>query len=172
MLRTQIFQQGDNPFLSDVFHRVDSSQMRMGILDSKEPCIVLATSGMMSGGPVMEYFRAWASDEKNGLLFVGYQADGTFGRRLQRGLNEATFLDGPRQASVPVKIDIATIEGFSGHSDRTQLMNYVASLDPRPQRIILNHGEESKALDLCSSLHKRFGVESRLPYNLESIRVL
>ncbi|HLN51311.1 MAG TPA: beta-CASP ribonuclease aCPSF1 [Thermoplasmata archaeon] len=172
MLRTQIFQQGDNPFLSDIFRRVDSSQMRMGILDSKEPCIVLATSGMMSGGPVMEYFRAWASDEKNGLLFVGYQADGTFGRRLQRGLNEATFLDGPRQASVSVKIDIATIEGFSGHSDRTQLMNYVASLDPRPQRIILNHGEESKALDLCSSLHKRFGVESRLPYNLESIRVL
>ncbi len=172
LLRTQIFQQGDNPFLSDIFRRVDSSQMRMGIVDSKEPCIVLATSGMMSGGPVMEYFRAWAADEKNGLLFVGYQADGTFGRRLQRGMSDATFLDGSRQASVPVKIDIATIEGFSGHSDRTQLMNYVGSLDPRPQRVILNHGEESKSLDLCSSLHKRFGVESRLPFNLESIRVL
>ena len=171
-LRTQIFQQGDNPFLSDIFHRVDSSQMRIGILDSKEPCIVLATSGMMSGGPVMEYFRAWAQDEKNGLLFVGYQAEGTFGRRLQRGLSEATFLDGSRQASVPVQIDLATIEGFSGHSDRVQLMNYVASLDPRPQRVILNHGEESKILDLCSSLHKRFNVESKAPYNLEAVRVL
>ena len=61
--------------------------MRYGLLDSKEPCIILATSGMMSGGPVMEYFRAWAPDEKNGILFVGYQADGTFGRRLQRGLS-------------------------------------------------------------------------------------
>ncbi len=171
-LRTQIFQQGDNPFLSDIFHRVDSSQMRSGILDSKDPCIVLATSGMMSGGPVMEYFRAWASEEKNGLLFVGYQAEGTFGRRLQRGMAEATFLDGSRQASVPVKIDLATIEGFSGHSDRVQLMNFVASLDPRPQRVILNHGEESKVVDLCSSLHKRFNVESRAPYNLEAIRVL
>jgi uncharacterized protein len=171
-LRTQIFQQGDNPFLSDIFRRVDSSQMRMGILDSKEPCIILATSGMMSGGPVMEYFRAWSPDEKNGLLFVGYQAEGTFGRRLQRGMAEATFLDGSRQANVPVKIDIATIEGFSGHSDRVQLMNYVASLDPRPQRIILNHGEESKTVDLSSSLHKRFNVESRAPYNLEAIRVL
>ena len=171
-LRTQIFQQGDNPFLSDVFRRVDSSQMRTGILDSKEPCIILATSGMMSGGPVMEYFRAWAPDEKNGLLFVGYQAEGTFGRRLQRGLSEATFLDGSRQAAVPVKIDIATIEGFSGHSDRVQLMNYVASLDPRPQRVILNHGEESKIIDLSSSLHKRFNLESRAPFNLEAIRVL
>ena len=171
-LRTQIFQQGDNPFLSDIFHRIDSSQMRSTVLDSKEPSIVLATSGMMSGGPVMEYFRAWAPDEKNGLLFVGYQAEGTFGNRLQRGMSEATFLDGVRQASVPVKLEIATIEGFSGHSDRVQLMNYVASLDPRPQRVILNHGEESRILDLTSSLHKRFNVESRAPYNLEAVRLI
>jgi KH/beta-lactamase-domain protein len=171
-LRTQIFQQGDNPFLSDIFRRVDSSQMRMGIVDSKEPCIVLATSGMMSGGPVMEYFRGWAPEEKNGLLFVGYQAEGTFGKRLQRGLSEASFLDGTRQASVPVRLEIATIEGFSGHSDRVQLMNYVASLDPRPRMIILNHGEESKTVDLSSSLHKRFNLESRAPYNLEAIRML
>jgi uncharacterized protein len=171
-LRTQIFQQGDNPFLSDVFHRVDSSQMRNGIVDGKEPCIVLATSGMMSGGPVMEYFRSWAADEKNGLLFVGYQAEGTFGRRLQRGLNESTFLDGGRTTNVPVRIEIATIEGFSGHSDRVQLMNYVATLDPRPQKIILNHGEESKILDLATSLHKRFNLETRAPYNLEAVRLL
>jgi uncharacterized protein len=171
-LRTQIFQQGDNPFLSDVFHRVDSAGMRTGIIDSKEPCIVLATSGMMSGGPVMEYFRGWAGDEKNALLFVGYQADGTFGRRLQRGLSETTFGEGQRTSQVPIKLELATVEGFSGHSDRVQLMNFVASLDPRPQRIILNHGEESKAIDLSSSLHKRFNVESRVPYNLEAIRLL
>jgi uncharacterized protein len=171
-LRTQIFQQGDNPFLSDVFHRVDSAGMRTSIIDGKEPCIVLATSGMMSGGPVMEYFRGWAAEERNALLFVGYQADGTFGRRLQRGLAETTFLDGQRQASVPIKLEIATVEGFSGHSDRVQLMNFVASLDPRPQRVILNHGEESKAIDLSSSLHKRFNLESRVPYNLEAIRLL
>jgi uncharacterized protein len=171
-LRTQIFQQGDNPFLSDVFHRVDSAAMRNGVIDSKEPCIVLATSGMMSGGPVMEYFRGWAQEERNALLFVGYQADGTFGRRLQRGLSETTFLEGQRQSSVPIKLEIATVEGFSGHSDRVQLMNFVASLDPRPQRVILNHGEESKAIDLSSSLHKRFNLESRVPYNLEAIRLL
>jgi predicted metal-dependent RNase len=127
---------------------------------------------MMSGGPVMEYFKAWAHDEKNGILFVGYQAEGTFGRRLQRGLGEASFLDGGRTANVPVKLEIATIEGFSGHSDRVQLMNYVATLDPRPQKIILNHGEESKILDLATSLHKRFNVETRAPYNLEAVRLL
>ena len=171
-LRTQIFQQGDNPFLSDVFHRIDSSSMRSSVVDSKEPCIILATSGMMSGGPVMEYFKSWAAEEKNGILFVGYQADGTFGRRLQRGLAEATFMDGGRQVTVAVRLEVATIEGFSGHSDRVQLMNYVASLDPRPQRVIMNHGEESKALDLSASLHKRFNLETRAPYNLEAVRLL
>jgi KH/beta-lactamase-domain protein len=171
-LRTQIFQQGDNPFLSDVFHRIDSSSMRMSVLDSKDPCIILATSGMMSGGPVMEYFKAWAPDEKSAILFVGYQADGTFGRRLQRGLNEATFMDGGRTINVPVRLEVATIEGFSGHSDRVQLMNYVATLDPRPQKILLNHGEESKIIDLSTSLHKRFNVETRAPYNLEAVRLL
>ncbi len=171
-LRTQIFQQGDNPFLSDVFHRVDSQQMRMNILDSKEPCIVLATSGMMSGGPVMEYFRNWSGDEKNALVFVGYQADGTFGRRLQRGVSETTFMDGPRQVPIPVRFEMSTIEGFSGHSDRAQLMNYIASVDPRPQRVLVNHGDESKAIDLASSLHKRFNLETRVPYNLEAVRLL
>jgi KH/beta-lactamase-domain protein len=171
-LRTEIFQQGDNPFLSDIFRRVDSSQMRNSILDDKDSAIVLATSGMMSGGPVMEYFRAWAPEENHGILFVGYQAEGTFGRRLQRGMTEATFMDGGRPSTFPVKLEVATIEGFSGHSDRVQLMNYVATLDPRPQRVLLCHGEESKTLDLATSLHKRFNLETRAPYNLEAIRML
>ena len=81
-------------------------------------------------------------------------------------------MDGGRQASVGVKLEVATIEGFSGHSDRVQLMNYIATVDPRPQRIILNHGEESKSVDLSSSLHKRFNVETRVPYNLEAVRLL
>ena len=81
-------------------------------------------------------------------------------------------MDGSRQQSVPVKLEVATIEGFSGHSDRMQLMNYVASVDPRPQRVILSHGEESKALDLSSALHKRFNLESRVPYNLEAVRLI
>ncbi len=171
-LRGQIFQQGDNPFLSEIFRRVDSAHMRSEILDAHEPCVVLATSGMMSGGPVMEYFRGWAPAPTNALLFVGYQAEGTFGRRLQRGVSEATVLDGGRSVSVPVRLEIATVEGFSGHSDRNQLMNYVANLDPRPRQILVNHGEESRALDLASSFQRRFGVASQAPLNLEAVRLL
>ncbi len=170
-LRTQIFQQGDNPFLSDVFQRVDSSQKRMSVIDDRDASIVLATSGMMSGGPVMEYFKAWAPEERNGMAFAGYQADGTFGRRLQRGMREATVMDRERAVTVPIRFEITTAEGFSGHSDRVQLMNYIATVEPRPQRVMLCHGEEQKSLDLASSLHKRFGLETRAPYNLETVRL-
>jgi predicted metal-dependent RNase len=73
---------------------------------------------------------------------------------------------------VAVKLEVATIEGFSGHSDRVQLMNYVATVDPRPRQVLLSHGEESKAVDLATSLHKRFNLESRAPYNLEAVRLI
>ncbi len=169
-LRSQIFRRADNPFLSDIFRRVDSAKMRSDILDATEPCAVLATSGMMSGGPVMEYFRAWAGDELSALLFVGYQAEGTLGRRLQGGLSQVSLVAEGQPVSVGVRMEISTIEGFSGHSDRNQLMSYVA--DVRPRRVLVNHGEESRALDLAASVRRQFGVEAYVPYNLEACRVL
>jgi hypothetical protein len=141
-------------------------------MDEKEASIVLATSGMMNGGPVMEYFKAWAAHEENGMVFSGYQAEGTFGRRLQSGMTEATMNDNGKTLTFPIRHEMVNCEGFSGHSDRVQLVNYVATLDPRPQRIMICHGEENRSLDLAASLHKRFGMETRVPYNLETVRVL
>src|SRR5207245_2825296 len=82
-LRTQIFQTGENPFLSPMFKRVETADMRSNIIDDVEPCIVLATSGMMSGGPVLEYFKGWADNPLHALLFVGFQSEGSLCRPLQ-----------------------------------------------------------------------------------------
>jgi KH/beta-lactamase-domain protein len=169
-LRTQIFQKNENPFLSDVFKRVDSQEMRETIANDTDPCIVLATSGMMNGGPVMEYFKTWASDPNNTIIFVGYQAEGTLGRRIQRGLSQLVMNDRGNQITVDINLNLETCDGFSGHSDRKQLLNYVGSMDPKPERIIIGHGEESKCIELASTLYKRYGVETRVPYNLETIR--
>ena len=62
------------------------------IVMDNSPCIVLATSGMLNGGPVMEYFKNWASEPRNSLCFVGYQAEGTLGRRLQKGFGEVPMI--------------------------------------------------------------------------------
>lgn len=170
-LRTQIFQQGENPFLSDIFKRVDSMTMREEICHSPEPCIVLATAGMMNGGPVLEYFKAWADNPINWLLFVGYQSEGSIGRQVQRGRKEITMSEKGTAINLNIRINAETIDGFSGHSDRRQLMNYIASLDPKPDRIIIGHGEDRKCTDLASSLYKKFNIETRAPQNLETIRL-
>ncbi len=170
-LRTQIFQSGENPFLSPTFHRVETADMRRNIVDDVEPCVVLATSGMMSGGPVLEYFKGWADNPLHALLFVGFQSEGSLGRRIQREAREITLNDRGNPLTLPIKMDVETIDGFSGHSDRMQLLNYVGTMEPRPERVIVNHGEEYKCADLASSLYKKFGMETRAPMNLETIRL-
>jgi uncharacterized protein len=170
-LRNSIFQKGENPFLAEIFHRVETSKSRDDIIHNPEPCIVLATSGMLNGGPVMEYFKEWCHDENNCIIFVGFNAEGTMGRRIQKGWKEIQFHHDGKTISVPIKIRIETVDGFSGHSDRRQLMNFVHNLYPRPERIIIGHGEESKSLEFASAVYKKFNIESRVPYNLETIRM-
>ena len=170
-LRTQIFQQNENPFLSPIFKRVETAAMREEICHSPDPCIVLATSGMMSGGPVMEYFREWADDPNNWLLFVGYQSEGSIGRSIQRGRSEISMNMRGQTINLNIKMQRQTVDGFSGHSDRKQLMKYISTLEPRPDRIIIGHGEDRKCTDLASSIYKKFGIETKAPQNLETIRL-
>lgn len=170
-LRTQIFQMGQNPFLSPIFKRVDSSEMRDQIKHDPDPAIVLATSGMMNGGPVLEYMKSWGDNPNHSLIFVGYQAEGTLGRKIQKGAPELTLPDKGKSITIPLKMSVDTVDGFSGHSDRRQLINYIATLEPKPERIIILHGEEHKCTDLASALYKKFNVETRAPMNLETIRM-
>ncbi len=170
-LKNKIFHEDENPLLSERFKRVDSHQMREEVLASEEPCIILATSGMVSGGPIMEYLREWAPDEKSTLVFVGFQAGGTLGHKLQRGRREIPLTEGGRSRAVRMEMQIETIDGFSGHSDRGQLLNYIGNMSPRPKQILLNHGEESKTLQLASTLQQKFKIDARAPYNLETIRL-
>ncbi len=165
-LRKKIFQEGENPLMSDIFVRVENYDRRREIIDESDECIILATSGMLNGGPVMEYFKSWAEEERNTLIFVGYQAEGTLGRKIQKGWKEIVIGD----KVIKVEMNIETCEGFSGHSDRKQLMNYVKNLTPKPKKIIVNHGEESKCIDFASSIHKRYGISTLTIKNLETVR--
>ena len=170
-LRAQIFQQGENPLLSEIFKRVDSNEMRQDIIGNHpKSCVVLATSGMMNGGPVMEYFKEWAQDKKNSIAFVGYQAEGTLGKRIQKGWEEIPLNTGGNVVNIKMKMKVETCDGFSGHSDRRQLLNFVNNMSPRPERVIFGHGEESKCLDISSTVHKRYNINTTAPNNLETIR--
>ena len=169
-LRQMIFHQGHSPFLADYFVQVDSKNVRSEIVESG-PCIIMATSGMMTGGPSVEYFRLLAEDPKNTLIFVSYQVEGTLGRRIQKGFRDIQMRtpDG-RMEAVKVNLNVITNEGFSGHSSRHQIMNFLSQLKPKPERIIICHGEESKCIDIASAVHKRYNINTMALSNLETTR--
>ncbi len=167
-LRNLIFKEGHNPFLAECFEQVDSAEKRERVITG-EPCVIITTSGMLNGGPVMEYLRNLAADERNCLVFVGYQADGTLGRRIQKGWREIPI--GNRETIV-VNLDCITVDGFSGHSDRRQLMNFVSHMQPKPEKIFAIHGDENKTIDLASSIYKKLHIQTTSPMNLETYRLI
>ena len=171
-LQRQIFHMNNNPFNSEIFHRVSGMTERKNVIDEKEPSVILTTSGMITGGPIMEYLRHLAGDKKNTLIFIGYQAEGTLGSRIQKGWRDVPFPGGNgSQQLLKIEANIATVEGFSGHSDRNQLLNYISKIRARPERIIIGHGEPSKSMNLASTIHKLHRVETIVPRNLDAIRL-
>jgi hypothetical protein len=171
-LRKLIFQKGQNPFLADCFKPVDSHDLRKKIIEDPHPCVILSTSGMMNAGPVMEYFKAFAPDPNNTLVFVGYQADGTLGRRIQKGWKEIPVSSKNGTEVVKMNMGVEVVDGFSGHSDRKQLMEYFKKMKPQPERVFTEHGDERSCIDLASSLHKKYRLETRALTNLETIRLV
>jgi hypothetical protein len=171
-LRDLIFHHGINPFISENFIKVDSISKRVEVIEENLPSVILATSGMLNGGPVMEYLKSLAPDERNTLIFVGYQAEGTLGRRIQKGWREVPFPVNGRREVVHVKMNVETVDGFSGHSDRRQLMNYIKVLSSKPEKVITIHGDENKCVDLASSIYKAHRIETKAPMNLETVRFI
>lgn len=171
-MRKSIFQLNENPFLAPYLKEVGSPKERQQVLEDTGPCVILATSGMLTGGPSVEYLKGLAENERNMLIFVSYQGEGSLGRRIQRGEKEIIFNKVSSKSEVlNIRLQIETIDGFSGHSSRKELLNFIAKCQPRPKKVIVNHGESSRCLDLASSIYQNFHVESVAPKNLEVVRI-
>ncbi|UCH57542.1 MAG: beta-CASP ribonuclease aCPSF1, partial [Candidatus Bathyarchaeota archaeon] len=170
-LRDQILREGQNPFESDYFTVVKQPDLRDEIAEGGA-CIIMATAGMMEGGPVIEYFKRLAPQEENGLLFVSYQVAGTKGQRIQAGMRSIqTFNHSGKMEVTNIRLTTHTIEGFSGHSDRKQLLNYVRKIRPTPRRVFLVHGEESKCQNMARTVSRFRGVRAYSPDLLETFRL-
>lgn len=166
---------GDNPFTIANFKEVANAKDREAIYDSSECAIVLATSGMMNGGTSVEYFKHFASDEKNAICFVGYQAQGTLGRRIKDGEKEILLYNtGSSDDKVKVNLQVCEMKGgFSAHSDLALSKKFLSTLSVKPKKVILNHGEASKISSFSEVTKKILGnVKVYTPDNLESIRLI
>ena len=171
-VRHSILHEGINPFQSDYFTIVEHPNVRQEIIDG-EPCIIMATSGMLEGGPVIEYFKSLAENDKNAIIFVSYQIEGTLGRRVKKGLTDVTMMNSEGKLDV-VKVGLRaeSIEGFSGHSDRRQIINYIVQLMPKPERVVVCHGERAKCLSIANFIQRRCEVETLVPSVMETFRLL
>jgi hypothetical protein len=171
-LRQKILETDDNPFDSEYFTNIEHSNSREEPLREQSPCIIIATSGMLEGGPVIEYLRNIAPDKKNKILFVSYQVNGTLGRRVMDGARQVSLLgkDGKVEV-VSINCGIERLEGFSGHSDYNQLMSFVQRLRPKLRRVLVNHGEKRKSENLSMSIRRMYRVSTHYPQIQEAIKL-
>ena len=137
-------------------------------LQPNEPAVILAPSSMLIGGPSVDYLKQIVNDPKSTLVVLSYQSLDTPGRAL---------LDGAKQVKVGgetlnVQCQVKRIDGLGSHSDYNQLMAYVLRLRPKLRRILVNHGERSKAQNLASMINKQFRIQTQHPLVQEAIKLL
>ncbi len=170
-LRVKMLEQGINPFVSEYFTSIEHPSNRDEAL-REGPAIIMATSGMLEGGPVLQYFDEVAPKEKNKILFVSYQVQGTLGRRVLDGSKQANLMsDNGKIKIVDVRCRVEKIEGFSGHSDYNQIIRFVGKLRPKLQQVIVNHGEKRKVENLAYMLQRIYRVPTMKPAVQEAIRL-
>jgi len=165
-IRKNIFHRDENPFLSPIFKRVGSQTEQQEVINGG-PCIVIATSGMLQGGASLEYFKHFADNPKNSMIFTSYQGKGSLGQRVKGGEKEI-LMD---SEVVKVAMEVHAIDGLSAHAGRGELLRYLYEVEPKPKKVIINHGESTKCLELASTIHKLNGVETVAPRNLEAVRI-
>ena len=169
-LRDRIFHDDENPFLADQFNHIDGGEDERQDVTDGEPAIILSTSGMVTGGPIMSWLEHLGPDPDSTLTFVGYQAEGTLGRRIQNGWDEIPLGNNSRGNTLKLKMNVETVDGFSGHADRQGLENFVKTMNPRPEKILCVHGDESSVQDLSSALYHDYNLRTFAPKNLETFR--
>jgi metallo-beta-lactamase family protein len=149
------------------FTVVSSYRETMELRTDNKPKIVIAGSGMLTGGRMLNYLETQAQNPNNTLLFVGYQAEGTRGRKLLEGEKELKVYG----KWVPFKMQVAEIEGLSAHADHAELMDWMDSIKNKPERIFIVHGEKESAEALQKGIKETYGWDAEIPqlYTIEEI---
>ena len=139
------------------FHRSVADSKRLNKMHG--PRIIVSSSGMLAGGRVLHHLARLAPDPQNLVVLVGYQALGTRGRRMLDG--ERTIKIHGRR--IPVRSDVITVHGLSGHADRNELLRWVKSAPNAPKYTFVVHGEEGSAEAFADLLERRTGTHAITP---------
>jgi metallo-beta-lactamase family protein len=137
----------------------------MAINGMEGPLVIISSSGMATGGRVLHHLRQRLSDERNMVLLVGYQAEGTRGRSLQDGAPEVKI----HGRMVPVRSEVRMISGFSAHADQAELMRWLSGFARPPKQLFLVHGEEEPRRVFAELVQQRLGWNVHRPAHGEGV---
>ena len=155
----EIVRAGGAPLWFPELHYVLSKRESMAIDRMVHGGIILAGSGFMDAGPVMRHLEESINREDCTVVLSGYQPEGGFAWKLQRGADRAQF----NGKTVPVRARTVRVEGLSGHADQDDLMKWFAGFVQKPARVLINHGVDSARAALAGRLKTELGIECTLP---------
>ena len=131
----------------------------LAAINHKGPKVVIAASGMITGGRVLSYLENYIGIAETTILIVGYQAEGTRGRKLIEGAKSIKIFG----EYYKVRAKIVEIKGFSAHGDQTDLLDWLSELKNRPQKVFLVHGESNAADELRIKMREQYGFKCSIP---------
>ncbi|MDD3226211.1 MAG: MBL fold metallo-hydrolase [Tissierellia bacterium] len=154
---------GDNPLDFENLHFTLSADESKQLNFSTEPKIIISASGMCEAGRIRHHLKHNLWRKEASIVFVGYQAEGTLGRRLLDGEKNVKLFG----EDIKVNAEIYNIEGFSGHADKPSLLNWIGGFNEKPGNIFIVHGEKESKEAFAMEVKERFGINSIIPqYNV------
>ncbi len=163
----RIIQSGDDIFAFKGLMMTESAEESKKIAHAPNPKVIIAGAGMMNGGRILHHAKNYLPDKNNILLFVGYQAAGTLGRIIKDGAKEITIY----HEKVPVRAELVSIEGYSGHAGSDQLVEFVSHMKDTLKKVFCVMGEKKSALFLVQRLRDYLGVEAHAPEKGEKVEL-
>lgn len=137
------------------------------IIADKKNKIVIAASGMLTGGRVLEYMKAWLNDKKNTILFAGYQAEGTRGRAMKEGAHEVKI----HGKYYPVRCELKDITSLSAHADQGEMIRWLSRFVKKPKKIFLVHGELSAQETFKMKIYDELKLDVTIPKQYEEFQL-
>lgn len=145
---------GDNPLEFDNLHFTHSAEESKELNLSKEPKVIISASGMCEAGRIKHHLKHNLWRKESSIVFVGYQAEGTLGRKIVEGVKNVKVLG----EDIYVKAEVYNLEGFSGHADKDALMKWLKGFKEKPKKVFIVHGEEQSKQDFAAKASKELSL--------------
>lgn len=159
---------GDDFFMFDKLQITSTPDLSKQINKVPTPKMIIAGAGMMNGGRILHHAFRYLSDPNSTLIIIGYQAEGTLGRKLYEGAEKVKIFN----KEVQVKCQIKAIGGLSAHGDQSKLLSWVHGAKKLPEKVYCVHGEPSSATALAHEIRDRFGIKTFVPEFGETVEII